>query len=236
MAEKQTFFVRIAGLTVEMHSDFEYSKRFCADFLTDDKNADIVAFPMEGKRRNEKKEAQFSEAYCENIALYRSIAEQMPMFDRIVFHGAAVKAFGKGFVFTAPPGTGKSTHIGLLMKYFGDEVSIINGDKPIIGISEGKATVYSCPWAGKEGWKTNTCATIGGIVILHRAEKNSIKRIDPSDYFKELIRQVYIPEEQTAMLKTLELIDSLSKCVPFYLLECNMTEDAAKTSYEIMKS
>jgi hypothetical protein len=36
------------------------------------------------------------------------------------------------------------------------------------------------------------------------------------------------------MLKTLTLVDKLAKSVDFYLLECDMSEDAAKASFSIM--
>ena len=48
------------------------------------------------------------------------------------------------------------------------------------------------------------------------------------------MHQVYIPRDGAAMLKTLELIDALAKLVPFYLLECDISEDAARTSFDAM--
>ena len=48
------------------------------------------------------------------------------------------------------------------------------------------------------------------------------------------MRQVYIPKNSEAMLKTLELVDALAKIVPFYLLECDISDDAARTSFETM--
>ena len=220
-----------------MHSRYQGIRDFCEDYLTDDGKIDIKAVVSEAEINEEigAYETRFSRQYCENVCLYRSIAEQLPELDRFVFHGAAVKAFDKGYIFTAPSGTGKTTHIKLLTKYFGDNITIINGDKPIIKIKEGLATVYSTPWAGKERWQTNTCAPLGGIIILRRGKINSIREISPTEYFSEIMKQVYIPKNGEMMLKTLELVDSLAKAVPFYLLECDMSYDAAKTSFGIMK-
>ena len=125
--------------------------------------------------------------------------------------------------------------MSLLLKHFGNDISVINGDKPIIMVSGGEATVYSAPWAGKEGWKSNTSAGLGGIVLLRRGSVNSIKRIAPEAYFEELVAQAYVPKNGEAMLKTLEMLDELSKKIPFYLLECDMSPEAAATSFEIMK-
>ena len=236
MEEHRTFNIKIADLTVQMHSRFDYSEKKCADYIVNSETVDLVAVADRNRMSHEAKNSKviFPQGYSEYIDLFRSIAEQLPEFDRFVFHGASIKAFEKGYVFTAPSGTGKSTHVGLLMKYFGDRVSIINGDKPLLGVSGNLATVYSCPWAGKEGWNNNTSAPLGGIILLRRGTVNTIKKIDPAEYFNELMKQVYIPDGSVMKLKTLELIDRLSKLVPFYLLECDMSEKAAQTSFNMM--
>lgn len=237
MPEEVHFNIKIADLVVEMHSRYAGLRDFCGDYLTNEEKADITASTDESEIDDEMKaySEPFSRQYCEKICLYRSIAEQLPDFDSFVFHGAAVKALGKGYIFTAPSGTGKTTHVRLLTEYFGNDVTVINGDKPVLKVADGNATVYSTPWAGKEGWQTNTQAPLGGIILLKRGTTNVIRKIDPSEYFNELMKQVYIPKNGEMMLKTLDLMDSLSSSVAFYLLECDMTEDAAKTSFGVMK-
>ncbi len=232
----EAFYIKLAELIVKMESKYDHTHRYCSDYIVDAADCEIVAQTSDDEIDEELRlyEGPHSREYCEGICLYRSIAEQLPFFDRFVFHGAAIEANGKGYIFTAPSGTGKSTHISLWMKVFGDRVSIINGDKPIVRITESGATVYSSPWAGKEGWSTNSFADIGGICLIRRGDQNKIKRISPSEYFDELMHQVYIPKNSQAMLKTLELIDALAKVVPFYLLECDISEEAARTSFEAM--
>ena len=230
------FYIKLAELNVKMESRYDHTRRYCSDYIVEPSDCQIVASTSEAEIDAESRLYEFpqSREYCEGICLYRSIAEQIPLLDRFVFHGAAVEANGKGYIFTAPSGTGKSTHIGLWMKLFGDKVSVINGDKPIVRITESGATVYSSPWAGKEGWSTNSFADIGGICLIRRGKENRIRRIAPSEYFDELMYQVYIPKNSEAMLKTLELMDALAKTVPFYLLECDISDDAARTSFEAM--
>ena len=236
MTDNLIFHVKIAGLTVEMRSRYACTKEFCSDYLTDGENVDLIAAVSESEIDAEGGlyDSPHSREYCESICLYRAIAERLPSYHRFVFHGAAVEADGKAYLFAAPSGTGKSTHVGLWMKHFGDRVSIINGDKPIIGVEEGAATVYSGPWAGKEGWQRNTQAPIGGICLLARGKENRIQRIDPSAYFDELIRQIYVPKNGEAMLQTLDLLNELAKQVPFYRLECDVSENAAVTSFQMM--
>ena len=237
MIDNIHFYIDIAGLTVQMNTRYEANRLFCADFLSDAKSADIISSVREEEIDSEIKEYEtpLSRQYCECVCLYRAIAEQLPDFDRFVFHGASVKVGDKGYIFTAPSGTGKSTHIGLLMKHFSGEVSIINGDKPIVGVFADGAKIYSCPWAGKEDWKTNTSAPLGGIILLKRGKSNRISKISPAEYFDDLVKQAYLPKNGEMMLKTLDLLDKLSESVPFYLFECDISKEAAETSFNVMK-
>lgn len=232
-----SFDISLADLVVRIDSKYDFTERLCKDFICSGEKADLAVFASDEEISAESAlyKDPFSRGYCESVCLYRAIAEQLPFLDRFVFHGAAVEAFNKSYIFTAPSGTGKTTHVSLLLKHFGDNVSVINGDKPIIMVRGGETIVYSAPWAGKEGWKSNASARLGGVVLLRRGTVNSIKRIAPEEYFEELVCQAYVPCDGRAMLKTLDMLDELSRSVPFYLLECDMSLEAAKTSFEIMK-
>ncbi len=222
-----------------MLCDFPYTQRLCKGFETDGSSFDLTAktTPEEiAAESAQYEENMFSKGYCEGICLYRSIAEQMPMLDGFVFHGAAVDIDGRGVIFTAPSGTGKTTHISLLMKNYRSGVKIINGDKPIVRRTGGEWNVYSTPWAGKEGWKTKTSAPLYAIVLLERSPENFIEEISPADYFDKLIGQVYLPLNASARLSTFDLIDEMSGRIKFFRLGCNMEDGAAATSYNKLRS
>ena len=231
------FNIEIADLLVSVSSRFEKNRDFCIDYLSSsDKGADIEARVFEDEIDAEMRfyEGTRSREYCENVCIYRAIAKQLPRFDRFVMHGAAVAVGGNGYIFTAPSGTGKTTHVSLLKESYGDKITVINGDKPILGVTEEGVTVYSCPWAGKEGWKSNMRAPLRGIIVLKRGKCNRLERIEPSEYFDGLIKQIFVPENGEMMLKTLELVDKLAKSADFYLLECDISSEAAKASFSIM--
>jgi hypothetical protein len=235
--QKEVFFIKIAGLTVEMRAKYPLSRKRCRDYLCEPVGTpDIIAEVSDEEivKEIDASGEDFSPAYCEDICLYRAIAEQLPKYDRFVFHGAALSANDRGYMFSAPAGTGKSTHARLWLEQFEEKVGIINGDKPIISLSGDSATVCSTPWAGKEGWQRNVSLHLDGICLLSRATNNRIERIDPSDYFAEIIRQVYIPKDGEARLRTLELLDKLANRVKFWHLECNISPEAARTSYDAM--
>ena len=238
MSDFNQFNVEISGLCVRMNAQYPFTRQHCRDYIIPDGDTfDISATCSadEIAREMAAYDVPHSEAYCECICLYRAIAEQLPALDRFVFHGAAVEIGGKGFIFTAPSGTGKTTHIGLLLENYPENVDIINGDKPIIHVTDGGARVCSTPWAGKEGMNRNVSRDLGGIVLLRRGEVNRIERVQPSEHFAAIMAQTYFPNDALARLKTLELLDKLARCVDFYVLECNISPDAAKTSFEALK-
>ena len=238
MSDFNRFNIEISGLCVRMNAKYPFAFHHCRDYIISDGDSfdiDAVCDVDEIAREMAAYDAPHSEAYCENICLYRSIAEQLPSRDRFVFHGAAVSIDGKGYIFTAPSGTGKTTHIELLLKNYPGSVSIINGDKPIIHVTDGGARVCSTPWAGKEGMNANVLRDLSGIVLLKRGEVNRIRQVQPSEHFAPIVAQTYFPKDAEARMATLDLLDKLAARVKFYVLECNISDDAAKTSFEFLK-
>lgn len=228
------FCIKIANLCVKVEAQYPLAREKCRDYLTSDEDVpDITASvaPDEIEQELARYGEQPTRDYCEFICLYRSIAEKLPLRDRIVFHGAAVEIDGRGFIFTAPSGTGKSTHVRLLRERFGDRVRIVNGDKPIISLCGESPELCSAPWAGKEGWQRNVSVPLCGICILSRSEYNFIERAAPSDCFDTVMRQVYFPSDPASRIRTLELLDLMSSNVSFYRLGCDISHAAAEVSF-----
>ena len=237
MSNEQFFFVKLAGLTVKIIHMHKVVRSHCSDYTVDKQDAaDIVAMTSQDLIQAEKESADFpcTDGYCEDICLYRAIAEKMPLFNRAVFHGAAVEVDGKGYIFTAPSGTGKTTHIGLWFKHFGDKVKIINGDKPILRLDSHGVSVCSTPWAGKEGLERNVEMPLHAITLLKRSTENKITKISPKEYFSELVKQFYLPRDVEAKFKTLDMIDKTFSTVPIYLLECDVSREAAELSFNTL--
>ena len=230
-----TFHISLAGQTVAVHARHTFAQRFCSDYLTDDPAAVIEASASpEEIRRDMEATPAVSEPYAEILGIYRAIAEQLPRFDTFLIHGAAISCGDKAYLFTAPSGTGKSTHIHLWNRYLGDRVDIVNGDKPLLRLRDGQVDVCSTPWAGKERWQKNRIVALGGVCLLHRGTENRIRPIDPGDYLDELMHQVYLPTRPEMMVTTLRLLDEVLRRTPLYLLECDISEQAVRTSFEAL--
>ena len=229
-----SFDILLSNLRIKIEHKFDYMPKFCKDYISEFNEYDIVANTDENSVLKEKELVPTASIEaCESLCIYRAIAEQLPQFNRFVFHGAAIKYDGDAYLFTAPSGTGKTTHINLWRRYLGDKVSIINGDKPIISIDDA-ITVYGTPWAGKEGYQKNTSARLRAICVLKQGKNNSIVRLQPSDVVNRLMRQVYMPKNPATLSETLALIGKMIETVDVYELTCDISEEAFKTSFDVL--
>ena len=175
----------------------------------------------------------YSPAELESTAVYRKIAAKLPEYDAVVFHGSAVAMGEKAYLFTAKSGTGKTTHTNLWLKNI-EGSYIVNGDKPILRLLDGKPTVCGTPWMGKEGCGCNKNVPLAAVCFLNRGTENRIERTEFSMIYPRLIGQTYRPESGAMVAKTVRVLEKIGQSVPFYELFCNMEDEAAKVSYEGM--
>ena len=172
---------------------------------------------------------------AESLAVFRKLCEyEIDNMDGFVFHASALAVGGNAYLFTAPSGTGKSTHARNWRKYLGDKVVMINDDKPIIRFKDGKFFVYGTPWNGKHRIGSNASARIKAICVIKRGKENSIREITPKDAIPTIINQTLRYVEEERMIKLLSLVDKLCSNVKLYELTCNMEVESAKVAYEKM--
>lgn len=230
------FIVRIADKNIEINSVYPELKDFFKEYLVSGATPDFSLSLCEEEILLEQEmtsDNKFPPTYLETLATLRKLAEIFPSYNRILMHGASIEYKGQAYLFTAPSGTGKSTHIRLWKKYLGDDVKIVNGDKPFISLDE-KPLIYGAPWAGKENWHRNCSVPLAGICFVQRGTVNSIRKMESGECLSLLFKQVYIPSDSLAAGLTLELVDSLLKKVPVYLLTCDISEEAVQGSFEAL--
>ncbi len=226
----------IAGLRINIDNKCAYTTRFCQAYLSEDQVSpyDIHATVTKEEFLKEKEQsANFSDGYIENICLYRSICRQIPTLGRMLLHAAVLEYDGNGYAFLGKSGTGKSTHTGLWLKHVPSS-QIVKGDKPILQYIGKQFIVYGTPWMGKEGLGCNSKAPLKALCFLEQAKENSIKRLSNSEVSARLFTQVLLPEEEENVIATLDLIDKMICNTPAYLLKCDISEEAVKTSFETL--
>ena len=230
---------RIADKIISIESIHQKVHDYCRDYRTQNAVPDfyvtISQQDIDIARSKVKHDYPYSDAYLEEIAVHRKIAERMPSFSTILMHGSVLAVDGRGYMFTASSGTGKSTHARLWRELLGEKVTMINDDKPFVRISDGYAEVFGTPYNGKHRLGANTSAPLKAICILERSEYNHIARISPKEAYTMIIQQTYRPRDTAMLVKTLELVDALMNAVEFYRLGCNMDIQAAELAYNAMK-
>ncbi len=147
----------------------------------------------------------------------------------VVFHSSCIKYKETGIAFSAPSGTGKSTHSGLWKKYFPKDVTIINDDSPAIRTDRGDIRVYGTPWSGKTDINSNISAKLGAIVMLEQNAGNSITRISADEAVFRTLNEVSRPMFAEFMNPTLEQMEKILIKTPVFLLKCNISEEAVLT-------
>lgn len=234
------FKIRLAGRNVFIHSVFPYVYYQCCDFLEENSEPDFEVqldrkqIAAELKRANQFESGSYNLKNAESILLQRIIAEKMLDYNVILMHGAVIAVDNRSYMFVAPSGTGKTTHIKKWLQNVKGSF-VVNGDKPFVLLQNNVA--YSCgtPWNGKERMGNNSIVPLKGIVFLERSEENHIERVTFRSIFPILLGQTYHPFDGNRMKKRLELLSELKECVTFYKFHINnFKDDAFIVSYNAL--
>lgn len=225
--------IKIAGIPIGIECRYEYTEKYVKDYITDEEPEFTVSATDEDiEREHIISGVRVPDSYAENIVIYRKIAEKLPEYDALVFHGAVLEYDGVAYAITAHSGVGKTTHTRLWLSEFGEKVRILNGDKPILRIIDG--VVYACatPWMGKEGYGYNAIRPLGAIGFLARGKVNLARTVVPEKAVMRFMNQVYLSKENVPRLTlSMRVSDRLISGVPLYELECNMEPEAARVAF-----
>lgn len=225
------FVVQLAELNIGIENKYDYIYNMCVDYITD--NAyDFTVSASDDEIMAEDKGTSFGEGYLESLAIYRKIAEKVLGYNGFLIHGVVAEVNKCGVAFLARSGVGKSTHARLWKELLKNEMTIINGDKPLVRIIDGKIFAYGTAWAGKENIHSNTKTELRKICFIERSEKNECSPMKKNMVFERLIKQIYIPKDKSLLYLTLEYMSTLIEKCDFYQIKCNTDISAAETAYE----
>lgn len=227
---------KFAGIPVEVKTRGTYFPACCKDYISEEQPLFTILATDEDLEFEQLKSEDgiYSKPYLEFIALYRKFCEKVLDYGVVLCHGSVVEYKGKAYMFTAPSGTGKSTHARLWREQFGDEVVMINDDKPLLKFEEDGIYAYGTPWDGKHRLSTNKKAKLAGICFLHQSDKNQIEKIDVQDAIPLLMNQIYRPRNAEGLIQTMDYADRLIEDVPMYQMGCTVSKEAAQMAYEAM--
>lgn len=231
------FNIKIAEETAKIRCRYQSNHDFFKAYFTDEPESfvieptedDLTLIADEYKKmvleRGEQPQER-SGAFYENNAIHSLLASALLKRGVLLIHGSAIAVDGQAYLFTARSGTGKSTHTRLWREVFGDRVTMINDDKPLLRPTKDGAIVYGSPWDGGEGLSTNTQAPLKAIIKLDRGEENSICTLKISEMIPELFAASLRKQSSLEKAQSIELQSRILSAVKLYSIKCTPHPDA----------
>lgn len=229
------FKIRIANLNIKINNIYEYVKEYCKDFIIgDDEECAVEVFSTMEKLEYEKQVTpeSFPNEVYELTSIYREICDKVLKYDTIFIHASSIAYKNDALLFLALSGTGKSTHARMWKEVYGDKISYVNDDKPLLRKIDGKWMVCGTPWNGKHRRGENKMLPLKAICLIKRNETNFTKEITSMEILGKLFNQILIPKEKNALNKTLDLVSDLLSNSKLYEINCTPTHEAAIKAYE----
>ncbi|MBR5235912.1 MAG: hypothetical protein IKW06_00840 [Clostridia bacterium] len=206
----------------------EYSDKIFNLMVTDDgfRNVEIWLCPKELLKITQDRRPYY---IIQEILRYAIL-----LYDGLIIHSSSLAYQNQGLLFSAPSGTGKSTHTGLWKKY-APGTEIVNDDMPIICIEDGTPYLYGAPWSGKSVIHKNVRVPLKAIIFLERGETCSLTKMDSIEAVWRMLAAVRKPAIPLLGEKNLELLSILLETLPAYLLKCDISEEAVKTAMQALE-
>ncbi len=216
--------IKIAGIPIEtelLHND---TARFLGDFTCNDE-----PFIRVGVTEDEIQNARiFDGVFAPNsedsdiefALLYGKLSDSLLKYSCVGFHGVAFMWKQRAWIITALSGVGKTTQYVQWKRLCGDEVEIINGDKPFLEFTDDGIIVHSSPWAGKERLYQKISGKLGGVILLEQSKENKIKQLSPREVAGKLFIQFLFGRNNAYDVdKVCGFTERLATSVPIFKLE-----------------
>lgn len=244
--DTRIFRIKVADITIEIEYFYNTIISLCKDYIVHTGKPDftvkssqqeIVALRREVPKSEREVPGvafRYADEALEPIVLHKKIVEGLIRFDTLLLHGACISKKNQAYILTAPSGVGKSTRAKIWLDIYPDSF-IVNGDKPLIKITEKEIFACGSPWSGNEGWNTNTMVPLRAIFLLERAdegETSSIEEVSLGKAFPFLLQQTYWPLDSALMRKTIHLLKDFEGKVKFYKFRSTPTPESIRLAYE----
>ena len=154
--------------------------------------------------------------------------------ERFFLHASAVVYEDAAYLFSAPSGTGKSTHTALWRELFPGSY-ILNDDKPVLQPGPEGVTVWGTPFAGKTDLQVNRGVPLKGICFLKQDTENHIRPVTDTEALSLLLNNTWRPKNSHDMALLLDMVEQVMMRTNVYELFCTTESEAAKLSYRMMK-
>lgn len=160
---------------------------------------------------------------------------QMLLGRNVLFlHASQILHEGRGILFCAPSGTGKTTQAKLWRQY--RNAQIICNDRTLLRQEGQQWLTYGYPYDGSEPVGSGQVTPLTCLVLLRQGRENTITRLRPAKALSLLMRQLIIDGwDPASRSKAMELLARLLEDTPVYSLTCTVSEDAVAALEEKLR-
>lgn len=213
--------------------NFEFDNRI----VFNENSSDVVFYKKHGggyfARRTEFKEGfggtvEYSNEFKNSLwdkSVLDTVGFEKKAYDlgMMIMHASFIAVGGEGILFTAPRQTGKSTQARLWNEY--NNAEIINGDKALVYIKDGRVFASGLPYCGSSNICLNVTVPVKCIVRLGRGE-NVLEKLSPFSAVREILNGCYLP---FGIENILPAAEKTAEEVPVYKFDCKPDFSAVKT-------
>ena len=238
------FTMNLAGLTVGVDNRYSFTEEYCRDYIISPRarEPDILLSMTEEDAALRQKRAMdlgrrvYPLWYYESEAVHRQLCQKLPAFDAFFLHSAVISLKGDGIVLAAGVHGGKTTQLRLWQKRFGADVTVVNGDKPVLRrMEDGRVWACGTPWKGKEALGSNTMVPVKAILFLEKSGKDELATLEPLQVLEKIFYHLELPlRADTAEQMSRMLADCVER-IPCYTLFCTKTVHAAETALAALR-
>ena len=189
------FKIEIAGHTAAVSSLYDSSRDYCRDYWTEKcpefaiqvtredlvfEQADLDREAAEdGFRRR-----VFTDPFLDRAAIQRKMADYLIRRNVLMIHGSAIAVDGRGYLFMAKSGTGKSTQAELWRIHRGAEV--INGDRIMLRSGQYGWEAVGVPFCGSSGIRENRILPLAAVIVLSQAPVTTVAPLTGMRAFRSI--------------------------------------------------
>lgn len=170
-------------------------------------------------------------AHAEYIYMGIMFLEISYLYNFLPLHGSAITIHDVAVVFSAPSGTGKSTHAKLWHEKYLNQVKYINDDKPLLKLIDNKLFVFGTPFSGEAKTNNNIYKPLKAIIFIEQSKVNQIDLMNNEKIVPAIIKNILRPEKEEFWDKAFNLINYIANNIPVYVLKTDISFNAVMTVY-----
>lgn len=149
----------------------------------------------------------------------------------LLMHASVIRCDGRGYLMTAPSGTGKSTHTRLWYDNI-PGCDLMNDDNPVVRIIDGQPYIFGSPWSGKTPCYRNVKAKLGAVTRIDRAPENSVDKLAPIEAFASFLPSCSSMKWDKEIFNYVcDTVTRVVETTGIYILHCRPDREAAEVCH-----